>query len=115
MVYFRKHLFYVKYCETCKNPVSGHPFYYQKYYMKTPNLFLVILYCIENKHGYPADIHLFIFNNKNSTRRCEICLKLTIKTPERRYWLRSGVYIATFEHISYPFPVFLLLHWTSKC
>ena len=33
MVYFRKHLLYVKYCETLyKNPVSGHPFYYQKYY-----------------------------------------------------------------------------------
>ena len=87
MVYFRKHLLYVKYCETLyKNPVSGHPFYYQKYYHEnTKSIFSNTVFCIENKHGYPADIHLFIFNNKNSTRRCEICLKLTIKTPERRY------------------------------
>ena len=32
---------------------------------------------------YPADNYLFKGNNKNSSRtRCEICSKLTIKTPE---------------------------------
>ena len=30
-------------------------------------------------------------------------LKLTIKTPERRHWLRSGVFIITFEHIGHLF------------
>ena len=40
--------------------------------------------------------------------RCEICSKLTIKTPERRYWRRSGVFV-NFEHISQLVLVFLLL------
>ena len=33
--------------------------------------------------------------------------KLTIKTPERRYWRRSGVFIVNFEHISHLVLVFL--------
>ena len=28
-----------------------------------------------------------------------MCLKLTIKTSERRHWRRSGVFIVNFEHI----------------
>ena len=28
---------------------------------------------------------------------CEICSKLTIKTPERHHWGRSGVFIDNFE------------------
>ena len=39
---------------------------------------------------------------------CEISLKLTITTPERRQ-RRSGVIIVNFEHISHFFLVFLLL------
>ena len=42
-------------------------------------------------------------------KRCEICSKLTIKTPERRQWRRSGVFIVNFEHISHLFLVFLFL------
>ena len=34
---------------------------------------------------------------------CEISSKLTIKTPKRRHWRRSGVFIVNFEHISHPF------------
>ena len=30
-----------------------------------------------------ANIYLFKFNNRNLRKRCEICSKLTIKTPER--------------------------------
>ena len=30
----------------------------------------------------------------------EICSELTIKTPERRQWRHSGVFIAKFERIS---------------
>ena len=41
--------------------------------------------------------------------RREICSKLTIKTPERRQWRRSGVFIVNFEHISHLVLVFLLL------
>ena len=41
--------------------------------------------------------------------KCEICPKLTIKTPERRHWRRSGVLIINFEHISHLFLMLLLL------
>ena len=34
---------------------------------------------------------------------------MTIKTPERRQWGRSGVFVVNFEHISDPYQVFLLL------
>ena len=57
----------------------------------------------------PAGIYLLKVNNRNTRTRCEICSKLTIKTPERRHWRRSGVFIVTFEHISRLFLVFLLL------
>ena len=40
---------------------------------------------------------MFKVNNKNTGVRCEICSKLTIKTPERRYWRHSGVFIVNFE------------------
>ena len=49
------------------------------------------------------------FNNRNTRTRCEICSKLTIKTPKQRHWRRSGVFIVNFEHISHLAPVFLLL------
>ena len=41
--------------------------------------------------------------------RCEICSKLIIKTPERRQWRRSDVFIVNFENISHLLLVFLLL------
>ena len=47
----------------------------------------------------PADIYLLKVNNRNTSTRCEICLKLTIKTAERRHWRRSGVFIVNFKHI----------------
>ena len=53
----------------------------------------------------PDDIYLFKVNNRNTRTRCEICSKLTIKTPERR----SGVFIVNFENISHLVLVFLLL------
>ena len=46
----------------------------------------------------PVRIYLLKVNNKNTRTRCEICSKLTIKTPERRQWRRSGVF-ANFEHV----------------
>ena len=59
--------------------------------------------------SYPAGIYLFKVNNRNTRTRCEICSKLTINTPERRQWRRSGVFIVNFEHISHLALVFLLL------
>ena len=39
---------------------------------------------------------------------CEVCSKLTTKTPERRQQRRSDVFIVNFEHISHLAVVFLL-------
>ena len=39
----------------------------------------------------------------------KICSKLTIKTPERRQWRRSGVFTVNFEQISLLVLVFLFL------
>ena len=47
----------------------------------------------------PSGISLPKVNNRNTRTRCEIYSKLTIKTPERRQWRRSGVFILNFEHI----------------
>ena len=33
----------------------------------------------------PTNIYLFKVNNRNIGKRCEICSRLTIKTPERRH------------------------------
>ena len=51
---------------------------------------------------------MFKVKNRNTRTRCEICLKLTIKIPERRHWRHSGTFIVNFEHI-----VFLLLTLSS--
>ena len=50
---------------------------------------------------HPAGNYMLKVNNRNSRIRCEICSKLTIKTPERRQRRRSGVFIVNFDHISY--------------
>ena len=47
----------------------------------------------------------FKVNNRNTRKRCEICSKLTMKTPERRF----GVFSVNFKHISHFFLVLLLL------
>ena len=56
----------------------------------------------------PAGIYLLKVNQRNTKTRCEICSKLTIKTPER-HWHRSGVFIVNFGHIPQLVQVFLLL------
>ena len=69
-------------------------------------LLILLLPCTQLN---PAHNNMLKVNSRNSRKRCEICSKLTIKTPERHQWRRSGVFIATFEHISHLFLVFLLL------
>ena len=59
--------------------------------------------------GNPAGIYFLKVNNRNTRTRCEICSKLTTKTPERRQLRRSGVFIVNFEHISHLVLPFLLL------
>ena len=43
---------------------------------------------------------MFKVNNRNTRTSCEICSKLTIKTPERRHYRRSGVFIVNFEQVN---------------
>ena len=50
-------------------------------------------------YQYPAGIYLFKVKNRNTRTMCEICSKLTIKTPEQCHWRRSGVFIVNFEHV----------------
>ena len=50
----------------------------------------------------PVGIYLLKVNKRNTGTRCEICSKLTIKTPERHQWRRSGVFIVDFEHYFTP-------------
>ena len=57
----------------------------------------------------PACIYLLKDNNGNTRTRCELCSKLTIKTPERRQWRRSGFFIVNFEDTSHLLLVFHLL------
>ena len=44
---------------------------------------------------YPANMYLFKVNNRNSRKRCEISLKLTIKTPGV-----SVVSVVDFEQVN---------------
>ena len=47
----------------------------------------------------PTNIFLFKVNNRNTRKRFEICSKLILKTPERRQWRRSVVFIVNSEQI----------------
>ena len=49
---------------------------------------------------YPSGIYLIKGSNRNTRTNCEICSKLTIKTPEWRRSRCSGVFIVNFENIS---------------
>ena len=57
----------------------------------------------------PVANYMFKVNNRNTGTGCEVCSKLTVKTPEQRYWNRSGVFVVNFEHILHLVLVFLLL------
>ena len=57
----------------------------------------------------PAGNYMFKAINRNTGTRYEICWELTIKTPERRQWHRSGVFIVNSELISHFFLVFIFL------
>ena len=41
---------------------------------------------------YPAGIYLVKINNRNTRTRCEICSKLTIKTPEQRQLITMNIF-----------------------
>ena len=59
-------------------------------------------------------MYLFKVNKRNFRKRCEICLKLTIKTPER-HWHDSDVFIVKFKPIWHLFSCFNCWLWKGKC
>ena len=61
------------------------------------------------KFIYEFNKEIIAFLDKKVAQLAFACSKLTIKTPERRYWCRSGVFLVNFEHTSHPVLVFLLL------
>ena len=65
--------------------------------------------CQKENALMPAGIYLLKVGNRNTRTRCQICSKLTIKTPERRQWRRSGIFIVSSEHISHFAVMFPLL------
>ena len=46
-----------------------------------------------------VDNYMLKVNNRHFRKRCGICSKLTIKTPERHQWRRSSVFTVKSEHI----------------
>ena len=62
-----------------------------------------------NEFTLPAGDYMFQVNNRNTRIKCKICSKLTIKTPERRQWRHSSVFIVNLEHVSHHVIAFLLL------
>ena len=66
-------------------------------------------YSNDNKNVYPAGNYMSKVSNRNTTTRCDIYSKLTVKIPERRQWRHSGIFIVNFEHISHLALVLLLL------
>ena len=68
-----------------------------------PSLASIYLVKLNNRNTrtISADNYMFKINNKNTRTKCEICSKVTIKTPERRRRRRSAVFIVNFAHISH--------------
>ena len=71
--------------------------------------FLNINSCAPFHRSNPYGICLFKVNNRITRAICEICLKLTIKTPGWRHLHRSVVFIVNLKQISHIVLVFLLL------
>ena len=59
------------------------------------------------QESLPSQHLLVQSNSRNTRKKCEVCSKLTITTPERRHWHRSTVFIVNFEHISHFFVALL--------
>ena len=54
----------------------------------------------------PANIYLFKVNNRNTRKSCQICSKLAIRAPERRYWHYLSVFVVYIWSST-------IVHWKS--
>ena len=78
-------------------------------FKKAPAMFSSLCSCERNLVPYPAWNYMFKVNHRSTRTKCEMCSKLTIKTPELRQWRHSGVFIVNVKHILHFVLVFLLL------
>ena len=93
---------------SCKNEISFSSII-QIFYVSFSNVSLISCHLYRfSWHLDPVGIYLFKAVMEKQNNR-EVCLKLTIKTPERRHWRRSGVFIVNFKQISRIVLVFPLL------
>ena len=88
--------------------INWQMFRFRKKLTRTQHPIVFLNRKIKSKFN-PAGNYMFRVNNRNTRTRCQICSKLTIKTPERRHCRHSGVFIFHFEHISHLVLLFLLL------
>ena len=92
-----------------ENVRKPNNFYFYEEQKRNIGLKWVNLSKTSDQAASPVNIYLFKVNNRNTRKRCKICSKLTINTPERRHWHCSDIFIVNFEHISHLFLVFLML------
>ena len=67
---------------------------------------LVLKKAVTQFWNYPAKICLVKIKDRKTKKRCEICSKLTLKTPERRHG--QGVFVVNFEHFQPFFSISLV-------
>ena len=75
--------------------------------VNTPDFFIATFQ--RTNYLLKVNNQLFQVSNTSTTWKCQICSKLTRKTPERRHWRLSGVFVVNLKHISHLFVVFVLL------
>ena len=65
---------------------------------------------------FPSENFLIKFNNQNFRTMSEICTVFPIKTPARRQWHLSDVFIVNFEQISHVVLMFVWRGtWAGTC
>ena len=57
----------------------------EKVFLSTADKYEEWLFADPRREESQIKIYLFKVNDRNTRKRCEICSKLTIKTPERRH------------------------------
>ena len=80
--------------------------------MSNPSLFSEIIHT--NLEILPQSQSAFTCSKLTIETQEQAVKYVTLKTPERRHWHRSGAFSVNFEHISHLVLVFLLLTFNMK-
>ena len=76
-----------KMCEICSELAIKTPERRHDLEIEETEIFIIMNVQLNKSKKNTANIYLFKVNKRNSRKRCEICSKLTIKTPGRRHCL----------------------------